>query len=166
MSLESDLRLKDGQLSFLKGLARIDFMNVEGMAFGKTKMNFDWKDREMQLHTQMSTMELHESSVGGKVLQTITRPQWWDDESGVLKMTALDGELRVKSSQDVTWRKFQASVGKTGKLSTEGGWNASGELRGHVLNRDGKDSKRWQISGTRENPLFSEDSSSPNPLRK
>jgi hypothetical protein len=164
MTFESDVRLKEGQLSFLKGLVRIDFMNIEGMNFGKTKATFDWKDREMLLHTQMSELEIADESAAGDILETVTLPTWWND--GKMKLSSLDGEFRVKSSQDVTWKKFVAQVGKTGKLTTEGGWNTSGELHGHVQNRDGKESKKWQINGTREAPLFSEESSSPNPLRK
>lgn len=164
MTVESDLRLKDGQLNFLKGLIRVDSMNVEGMTFGKTKANFDWKDQEMILRTQMSSLDVTPTSPAGIVLKPVTFPEWWDGSG--LKLNTLDGEFRVKSSQNIIWRKFQAQVGKNGKLSTEGGWNTSGELHGHVLNRDGKESKKWQISGTRENPLFGEESSSPNPMRK
>lgn len=164
MTIESDLRLKDGQMNFLKGLVRVDSMNIEGLSFGKTKAQVDWKDQEMILRTQMSSLSVTPTSPAGVVLKPVTFPSWW--ESGAIELSSLDGEFRIKSAQNMTWKKFQAQVGKNGKLITEGGWNSSGELHGHVLNREGKENKKWQISGTREGPLFSEESSSPNPMRK
>lgn len=164
MSLESDLRLQQGQLSYLKGLVRIDPMNIEGMAFGKSRFQLDWKDQEMLLRTQLSSLDISEISPAASVLKAVTLPRWWTE--GGLKLSALDGEFRVKSAQNITWNKFQAQIGKTGRLITDGGWVPSGDLHGHVLNRDGKENKKWQITGTRENPLLSEESSSPNPMRK
>lgn len=164
LTMESDLRLKEGQLRFLKGLVRVDSMKIEGMEFGKTRASFDWKDQETILRLQTNSLNVTENSPAGGVLKSVTLDSWWSPEG--LGLSALDGEFRIKSSQNMSWRKFQAQVGKIGKLSTEGAWNSSGELQGHVLNREGKQNKRWQISGTRENPLFSEESSSPNPMRK
>lgn len=164
MTFESNLKLKEGELSYLKGLARIDYMNVEGMSFGKTKATFDWKDKELQLRTQMSSLAVTDSSPASPVLKSVSPGAWWSEK--IMRMTSLDGEFRVKSLQNTTWRKFQAQVGKNGKLTSEGGWNTSGELHGHVIAKEGKDTKRWQISGTRETPMFGEESTSPNPLRK
>lgn len=164
MSLEADIKLTDGELRYLKGLALLDSMNLEGMSFGKTRSTFDWKDKELQLRTQVASLEVSESSPAASVLKTVSYPNWWSDKN--IKLSAVDGEFRIKSLQNSEWRKFQAQVGKNGRLTSDGGWNTSGELHGHVLAKEARESQRWQISGTRETPLFGQDSSSPNPQRK
>ncbi|WP_374030383.1 hypothetical protein [Bdellovibrio bacteriovorus] len=42
MSLDGDLRFGEGKVQSLKGLLRLNSMNVEGVALGKTRASFNW----------------------------------------------------------------------------------------------------------------------------
>ncbi len=57
-SAEAELRMKKGRLSFLKGLLRIDSMNVEGMSLSKTKATIDWNQGEVVLNTQIKALRV------------------------------------------------------------------------------------------------------------
>ncbi|WP_253696729.1 hypothetical protein [Bdellovibrio bacteriovorus] len=155
VSIDGDIRLKKGQLDFLKGLVRVDAMNVEGMQFNKTKATLDWSHGEVQLNTQVRSLKVSSASAGAGILKQVTEPSWWNQNA--LTMSDLTGQFQFKSLKNLTWKNFQAQTGKNGRLVTDGSWNEEGRLKGHVHNRDGKVHRRWVIEGTRETPVFVED---------
>lgn len=155
MSLDGDLRFGEGKVQSLKGLLRLNSMNVEGVALGKTRASFDWSKGEVLLNAQVQSMKVSPNSPTAEVLRPVTLNSWWHD--GVLNLSGLTGQLGAKSAKDFSWKGFQAQASKTGKLSTEGSWNEEARLKGHVQVKDGKIQRRWQIQGTRELPQFVEE---------
>ncbi|WP_374033222.1 hypothetical protein ACES2I_10375 [Bdellovibrio bacteriovorus] len=155
MSLDGDLRFGEGKVQSLKGLLRLNSMNVEGVALGKTRASFDWSKGEVLLNAQVQSMKVSPNSPTAEVLRPVTLNSWWHD--GVLNLSGLTGQLGAKSAKDFSWKGFQAQASKTGKLSTEGSWNEEARLKGHVQVKDGKIQRRWQIRGTRELPQFVEE---------
>lgn len=162
--INADVRLKNGGLAFLKGSLRLDDMSVEGLDFSKTKVSIDWAHEEILLNTQINSIKVSPESAATGVFQKVTFPSWWAND--VLVLNGLTGQLRSKSLRILSWKNFQAQIGKTGKFTTEGSWDEEGLLRGTVVNRDGKNIKKWFIDGSRKNPDFVEDHSSLRSLRK
>ncbi|WP_415063802.1 hypothetical protein [Bdellovibrio sp.] len=164
ISFDLDMRLKEGQMSYLKGLTRIEGMKVEGLEFSKTKATMDWSQGDVILNTQVKSLKVGPESPGAEVLRKVTMPSWWN--SGTLSMSSLTGEFRSKSLQLLSWKNVQGQIGKSGRLVTEGSWNQVGSLRGAVLIREGKTHKKWVIEGSRENPTFEEETSANKQMRK
>lgn len=164
LSLDLEARLKEGQMSYLKGLARLDGMKVEGMMFGKTKMTIDWSHGEVVFNAQSKSFAIEPESVGVPVLEQVTPSEWW--EEGRLEMNSLSGVFTSKNLQGFSWKNVQGQVGKSGKFLTEGAWNEAGALKGAVYNREGKTHHKWLIEGTRSAPTFVEETSAGKRLRK
>nr|WP_295900510.1 hypothetical protein [uncultured Bdellovibrio sp.] len=156
LSLDGDVKIKKGQMSYLKGLLRVDSMNVEGLSFEKTKASVDWAQGEVVLNTQVKSLVVTPGSPGADILKQVTEPVWWN--GGKLTLNALTGQFHLKKSQELSWKNFQGQVGKTGRLLTDGSWNEDGDLKGSVLAKEGKVHRKWFIDGDRENPQFTEDS--------
>ncbi|AHZ84738.1 hypothetical protein AB1A81_10075 [Bdellovibrio bacteriovorus] len=155
MSLDGDLRFGEGKVQSLKGLLRLNSMDVEGVALGKTRASFDWSKGEVLLNAQVQSMKVSPNSPTAEVLRPVTLNSWWHE--GVLNLTGLTGQLGAKSSKEFSWKGFQAQASRTGKLSTEGSWDEGARLKGHVQVKDGRIQRRWQIQGTRELPQFVEE---------
>lgn len=157
LSFDSDLKLKAGQVSFLKGLLRLDSLDIEGMSLEKTKATIDWVQGEIILNTQVKSVEVSHESVATSVLKQVTEAGWWQQEG--LKLESLNGQFKVKNLKHLGWKNFHGSVGKSGKMITDGGWDEFGRLDGMVQIRDGKLNRRWSIEGSRELPAFVEERS-------
>lgn len=155
ISLDGDVRLKNGELNYLKGLLRVERMNVEGLQFQKTKASIDWLHGEVVLNTQIKSLQVQSSSPGGDVLLGVTEPAWWSDQA--LRLDNIAGQFHSKNLKTLVWKGFQAQAGKNGKFLTEGSWDERGALKGSVQIRDGKEHKKWWIEGDREKPLFVRD---------
>ncbi|KHD89663.1 MAG: hypothetical protein OM95_02720 [Bdellovibrio sp. ArHS] len=155
ISIDGDIRLKEGQLDYLKGLVRVEAMNVEGMQFNKTKASLDWARGEVLLNAQVRSLKMNDASAGAPIFKQVTEASWWNQNS--LNMSSLTGQFQFKNLKNLEWKNFQAQVGKNGRLLTDGSWDEQGRLKGQVHTRDGKNHRRWVIEGTREAPAFSED---------
>lgn len=155
LEFDTEARLKDGELDFLKALVQIEDMDVEGMKFSKSKMVVDWKNQEFLINTNIKSLKVERMSPGADILQQVTRKSWWNKDS--LTMNNLSGTFRAKNLKYLLWKNFQGSVGKSGRLLTDGSWDDEGNLRGLVTNRDLKLQKKWIIEGTRKEPVFVED---------
>lgn len=156
LSLDGDVKLKKGQMTYLKGLLRVDSMNVEGLNFEKTKASVDWSHGEIVLNTQVKSLQVAPASPASEILKQVTEPVWWNQ--GALGLTALTGQFHLKNMTGLFWKNFQGQVGKSGRLLTDGSWNESGDLKGSVHAKEGKNHKKWLIEGSREKPVFIEDS--------
>lgn len=163
MTIDADMRMKNGQMNYLKGLVRVDSMNVEGLSFAKSKANVDWNQGEVVIHTQVKSLKVSTDSPGGEVLKQVTDPSWWSQDSLVLN--DLSGQFHGKSFKSLAWKGVQAQIGKAGKLQTDGSWDEAGRLKGFVQNREGKAHKKWLIDGDREVPLFVEEALSAKQMR-
>ncbi|UXR63368.1 hypothetical protein EZJ49_09800 [Bdellovibrio bacteriovorus] len=154
LSMDGDLRLKQGKVQLLKGLVRLHSMDVEGVSFGKTKATFDWAHDEVVLNTQIQSMQVGPQSPTAQVLKQVTLNSWW--KSGNLPLQSVSGVLQSDDLKHLSWKHFQGQVGKTGRLTTEGAWDENAQLKGTVAVKDGKIQRRWQIQGNREQPVFVE----------
>lgn len=164
LSLDVDAQVRSNQLSYLKGLARLDEMDIEGLHFGKSRATLDWSHGDVVLNTQVKSVQIAPNSGVGSVLKDLTLPSWWQEEG--LAMTSLTGVFSTKKLQDFSWKNVQGQVGKTGRFMTEGAWDQTGQLRGAVFNRDGKTHRKWFIEGSRVNPEFVVEISNNKSLRK
>lgn len=155
LSMDGDLRLKDGKIQALKGLVRLHSMDVEGVSLGKTKANFDWVRNEVLLNTQIQSMKVGPQSPTAQVLKQVTLNSWW--KSGDLSLQSVSGVMQSDNFKHLTWKQFQGHIGKAGRLMTEGAWDDNAELKGTVTVKEGKIRRHWQIQGNREQPVFVEE---------
>lgn len=164
LSLDVDLQVKDGILGYLKGLARLDGMTVEGLSFGKTKAAIDWSHGEVILNTQSKSLTVAPSSVGAPLLKQVTLPSWWTEDA--LAMNSLTGVFATKDLKVFSWKNVQGHVGKGGRFVTDGSWDEAGLLKGSVHSHEAKKHKKWVIEGDRENPTFAEESPAAKQLKR
>jgi len=157
VSLDADIKLTRGQMSYMKGLARVDSMDVEGLNFTKTKTAIDWAQGEVILNTQIQSLQVDADSPGAEILKQVTDPSWWAADKS-LTLTGLSGQFQSRALQALAWKNFQGSAGKSGRLLTDGSWDEQGRLKGSVLLREGKTHQKWTIEGNRENPVFVKES--------
>ena len=155
ISLDTDMRLKEGQLTYLKGLLRVDGMNIEGLNLQKTKATIDWAQGDVLLNTQVKSLEVTRSSAAASVMMQVTEPTWWQND--VLRFDNIAGQFQSTNLKLLAWKNFVAQVGKNGKFTTEGAWDEDGDLKGSVQTREGKNQKKWWIEGDREKPAFIEE---------
>lgn len=164
LGLDVNARLSDGELSYLRGLARLEGMTVEGLSFGKAQTTIDWSQGEVILKSQVKSLEVDSASAAVPVLKQVTSPAWWTQEK--MAMNSLTGTFSTKGLSAFTWKNVQGQVGKTGRFITEGAWDEVGSLKGSVYNREGKSQKKWIIEGDRENPIFVDETMASKGLRK
>ncbi|MGZ3775358.1 MAG: hypothetical protein ACXVCY_15505 [Pseudobdellovibrionaceae bacterium] len=164
LNFNVDVRLKDGDISYLKGALQLDQMNVEGLDFGKTKVGFDWAREEVLLNTQIKSIKVGSTSVAKEVFHKVTIPSWWHENT--LVMNNLTGQFRSKGLKFLSWRNFQAQIGKAGRMTIDGSWDDEGRLKGTIINREGKSQKKWFMEGNRQEPVFVENLGSIRSLRK
>lgn len=164
LTFTTDVRLKNGELSYLKGSMSLDEMNVEGVEFAKTKASIDWVQEGVLLNTQVKSLKISPTSPAAEIFHKVTNPTWWIEDT--LVMNGLTGQFRAKGLKLLSWKNFQGQIGKSGRLITEGSWDEDGQLKGTVVNRAGKTQKKWFIEGSRKEPAFVEDAGSARSLRK
>lgn len=162
-SLNADAKVSNGSLNYLKGLLRVEKMSVEGMDFGKTRGDFDFSHNEIVLSAKVQSLAVGLDSPGADLLRTVTQPEWWSDQQ--LEMEDLVGQFHFKDFKHLQWKNFQAKISKEKRLLAEGAWDEQGQLKGSLQVRDGKTSKKFLLEGTREEPMFTSESS-PRRVRK
>lgn len=163
LTMDSDVHLQEGKVQRLRGQLRVDSMDVEGVNFGKMRAQLDWKGTVV-LSTQIQSMKVAPGSPVAGVLKNVTLASWWSPQG--LSLNSVNGRLESADFKDFSWKGIQGIAGRTGRLITNGSWDASSQLRGSVTVRDGKIQRRWKIEGSREVPVFVEENNSVKPARK
>ncbi|HEX7673506.1 MAG TPA: hypothetical protein VF412_05015 [Bdellovibrio sp.] len=163
-SVNADAKVENGNLSYLKGLLRIDNMNIEGMEFGKTRGEFDYSKNEILMNTKVQNLKVGLQSPGAVVMRQITQPEWWVDQA--LDIQDMNGQFHFKDLKHLQWRNFQGKMGKDHKFSVDGAWDELGQLKGSVQVRDGKTVKRYSLDGNREQPVLTLENENSHRVRK
>ncbi len=163
-SLNADAKVLNGDLSYLKGLLRIEKMSVEGMDFGKTRGDFDFVHNKITLTSKVQSLKVHLDSPGAGLLRQTTQPEWWNNQQ--LEMQDLGGQFHFKDMKHLQWKNFQAKLAKDRRLTVDGSWDEQGQLKGSLQVRDGKAIKKYILEGTREQPSFTAENASSKRMRK
>lgn len=154
MTLDGKLKMKEGRVQDLKGLLKMDSMEIEGVDVQKARLALSWRKDEAILNTQMQSMKVKSSSPAAEVLRKVTLPAWWGNDG--LHLTAITGQMEFVDAKELSWKNFQGQPSRSARLMTEGAWDGSGRLSGNVNLRDGKLQRRWSIKGIRAAPEFAE----------
>lgn len=154
LSLDSQLHLENGKISYLKGLLGLTGMSVERVHFGKSKALLGWKDGAITLDTQMDSLSLDKSSPAGEVLAGLTEASWWKNDR--LDLDSFTGQFLASELKRLVWKNVKATIDQDSRLFTEGSWNPQGSLDGSVSLQDEKKKRKWTIGGSREFPQFTE----------
>lgn len=154
LSLDSQLHLENGKISYLKGLLGLTGMSVERVHFGKSKALLGWKDGAITLDTQMDSLSLDKSSPAGEVLAGLTEASWWKNDR--LDLDSFTGQFHASELKRLVWKNVKATIDQDSRLFTEGSWNPQGSLDGSVSLQDEKKKRKWTIGGSREFPQFTE----------
>lgn len=154
LSLNSQLHLEDGKITYLKGTLGLAGMSVERVLFGKSRAVLGWKDGAITLDTQMDSLTLERNSPAGAVLIGLTESVWWKNNR--LELDSFAGQFHSSELKKLEWKNVKATIDRDSRLFTEGSWNPQGALTGSVLLQDENKRRKWLIGGSREVPQFQE----------
>ncbi len=154
LSLNSQLHLENGKITYLKGTLGLAGMSVERVLFGKSKALLGWKDGAITLETQMDSLTLERDSPAGAVLTELTESGWWKNNR--LELDTFSGQFYSSELKKLEWKNVKAMIDRDSRLFTEGRWNPQGDLDGTVSLQDEKKRRKWLIGGSREVPQFTE----------
>ncbi|WP_413584382.1 hypothetical protein [Bdellovibrio sp. HCB274] len=154
LGLNVEARTTDGKVSYVRGTAQLNTLDVEGMTFGKSKAKFDLQQGEILMHAQAQSLDVEDESPGAEVLKPVTPNSWWVNQ--LLSMKDVHGEVRWRNNQSLQWLGLEAKVGKDSKISTTGSWDEFGTLKGSVQTKDGKATRKFKIGGSRDLPTFTD----------
>ena len=157
--LSGDLlvRFSEGQMSYIKGALNSDSLTVEGVDMAKAKFNIDYNDGEIRTQAQIQKLGVAVGSPAFQVMRDLIDPEWMTDNH--LQMKALSAQFNATSFKTVHWKGFTAQLEKGGRMSSDGEWDEEGFLSGQIQTQAGRGTRKWSISGKRDEPIFTLDES-------
>ncbi|MNL77799.1 hypothetical protein D3C87_2040550 [compost metagenome] len=64
----------------------------------------------------------------------------------------VNGKFVVQKQKTLSWKGFQGHLDKSTLLKVDGSWDQDGVLKGGVQVNEGRQSKKWIVEGTRDEP--------------
>ncbi|MFS4460092.1 hypothetical protein [Bdellovibrio sp. HCB2-146] len=150
MSLDGELKIQNGQLDKAKGLLRVQNMRVEGVEFVKTRAQFEGHQGELTIGTQIQKMSVSEKSPTSNLMRTIAANKYWNN--GTLNISDVNGKFVLQKQKTLSWKGFQGHLDKSTLVKVDGSWDQDGVLKGGVHVNEGRQSKKWIVEGTRDEP--------------
>jgi hypothetical protein len=153
-ALQADVRAKirDGKLSGLKGVITSEGLTVEGVSVSKSRWQLDTFKEDIVADGQIPQASILAGSPSFQVLKPVIEPDWMSD--GRLEIRNLTTQLQFKDLKNFAWKNLSAQLLKNVRLVSEGDWDQEGSLSGQVQWNNGKTSRRWALSGRRDEPVF------------
>jgi hypothetical protein len=147
------LKFQEGGLSFIKGILNSDSIDVEGVRLEKSRLQVDYVRGEIVSQAQVQKLQLRVGSPGFQIMKDLIEPAWM--ENNQLGLRNLTSQFRFKDMKALSWKGFQAGLERGGRVTSDGQWDADGELTGTVQTPAmGKGAQRWILSGRRDQPAF------------
>jgi hypothetical protein len=150
VSLDGEVRIKNGVLDKAKGLLRVQNMKVEGVEFEKTKAQFEGQQGSLSLNTQVQKISFAETSPTSELMKQIIPDKYW--AKGAFDAQDLNGKFVLQDGKTLSWKGFHAKFDKNAQVSAEGSWDQDGVLKGNVQVREGSQNRKWVIEGNRDEP--------------
>ncbi|MGZ3795021.1 MAG: hypothetical protein ACXVB1_01570 [Pseudobdellovibrionaceae bacterium] len=152
LSGDMAMKLQDGQVNHVKGILNSDLLNIEGVSAEKARLNVDFIDGEIQTQAQVQKMAIAVGSPAFQTFKSLIEPEWMSEDR--LPMKNITSVFYSKSFKVLSWKNFSAQLEKGGRVSSEGQWNAAGEISGKLQAQVGKINRKWHLGGKRDEPLF------------
>lgn len=150
VSLDGEVRIKNGTLDKAKGLFRVQNMKVEGVSFEKTKTQFEGQQGSLSLNTQVQKISFEETSPTAGLLKQIIPDKYW--AKGSFGAQDLNGKFILQDGKNLSWKGFHAKFDKNAQVSADGSWDHDGVLKGSVQVREGSQNRKWIVEGNRDEP--------------
>lgn len=149
MSLNADLNMAEGEVVDVKGRFALEELSTEGMVFDKIKTQISGAKKDFSFQVQGNFLDFTPTSAAGTLLAPLGV-----SEGDNLRISKVTGVMKTKDFKNLEWKNVQGQIVNEGKMSTDGSWSPQGELQGKVQVREGKSTRHFGISGTRDNPLI------------
>jgi hypothetical protein len=147
------MRFHDGRVDYVKGVLNSESLDVEGVRTEKARLNVDFVGGEVQTQAQIQRLAVTAGSPAFQTLKNLIELDWMTENR--LQLKNLSAQFHSKSFKVLSWKNFSAQLEKGGRLTSEGEWNAEGELSGQVQAQAvGKINHKWSLGGQRDEPLF------------
>lgn len=150
VSLDGEVRIKNGTLDKAKGLFRVQNMKVEGVSFEKTKTQFEGQQGSLSLSTQVQKISFEETSPTAGLLKQIIPDKYWT--KGSFDAQDFNGKFILQDGKSLSWKGFHAKFDKNAQVSADGSWDHDGVLKGSVQVREGSQNRKWIVEGNRDEP--------------
>jgi hypothetical protein len=150
VSLDGEVRIKNGILDKAKGLLRVQNMKVEGVEFEKTKAQFEGQQGILSLNTQVQKMSFDDTSPTAALMKQVIPDKYW--AKGSFDAQDLNGKFVLQDGKTLSWKGFHAKFDKNAQVSVDGSWDQDGVLKGGVQVREGNQNRKWVIEGNRDEP--------------
>lgn len=157
LNSQVDLSLKDGKITKLDGDVKLKKALIEGIEMDAPRGHLNWKQKEVSFNFQSDRLRIASVSAASSIFNALVNE---GEAAKDIAMNSVRGEFRTVDFKSLGWKNFSANLSGNARMTTEGGWDEAGKLRGRVILRDPKQKpkdKTWEIGGTREAPLFFKD---------
>lgn len=148
---EFKLALKNNEIDELNGNLRWNKMDVDGIRVEKLKAKLAKTNKILTLNLAAQEMELEKQKQATLALNNVFKDL--NVDSILLKNPAL--KISTSEFKELSWSEFSADS-VNGKFQSEGGWDGHSSLRG-ILRINGKNKKKWNIGGFRNNLVIEKD---------
>ncbi len=152
LSGDMTMRFHDGQTDYVKGVLNSESLDVEGVSTENASFNVDFVGGEIQSQAKIQKMAITVGSPAFQILKSLIEPEWMIENR--LQMKNINAQFLAKSFKVLRWRNFSSQLEKGGRLSSDGEWNAEGELGGQIRAQTEKINHKWILSGKRDEPNF------------
>lgn len=148
-------RIGDRKLVGLRGNVKIPHLKIEGAELDRIVFQFGDRNNLMSLTTKIDHLAVSPDSSAGRIVRTFAPDFWIKD--GLLNLSSLGGRFDIQDLHQMRWSRVSAKVDSTrSTMSSDGGWDLSGNLDGSLVIR-GEHPSRWSIGGSRDNPQLREE---------
>jgi hypothetical protein len=152
LSGDMAMRFRDGQVDHIKGVLNSEFLDVEGVNTEKARFNVGFVDGEIQTQAQIQKLAVTTGTPAFQILKSLIEPDWMAGNR--LQLKNISSQFHTKSFKVLSWKNLSAQLEKGGRLTSDGEWNAEGELSGQLQAQAGKVNHKWSLGGKRDEPLF------------
>jgi hypothetical protein len=147
-----NLTIEKGILNQISGETDVSGLKIENMLMKHAKMNIttvqgdvgiDWLAQGLVISQDSGIFKMFQP-----VLQTNASPNGLD-------IPFVSAQIKTRMLKDFNWKNFNFKYDKH-KFNSSGGWNAKGELSGSAVVIGIPKNRKYNITGNRERPLFTE----------
>lgn len=144
----------NGELKTLNGTLGGEQVEIEGIQFAKPKFKFANQGDEFQIDFTSAETYVPNVRVFDPIWAKLNAESSNLEES--LKFKKISAKFRTQALQDFSWSNVEF-LGDRASLYSQGGWDKNNDLRGKVQVREKGKIKKWNLSGTRAQPIFSKE---------
>ncbi len=145
------VHFKQGQMESIKGQLKLKKFQGEGVLVQDSKFRFDTQKGMFLVDSNIREITLSVDSRAGTAIRPLIEN--WMLAGGVVALRSTVAKIRTNMLQSLEWTSFQSQLG-TGRILSQGGWDAQGSLKGTLALRSKEKESNWLFGGDRNQPRF------------